>query len=58
MDSFLEGIQSVADSDEMVVDFANFCNEIHNKIGCKRGKNCKLNLFVSPLLDFSKKTSL
>ena len=47
MVSFFENLHSVAAS-------VNFCTVIHNQIGCKRGKDCYIGLFVNCLVNFLK----
>ena len=51
---FYENLHSVADSNDMIIDFANFCEKVHDKIECKR-EDCELNLFVGCLVEFLKK---
>ena len=51
---FYENLHSIADSDEMIIDFANFCEKVHDQIECKR-EDCELNLFAGCLVDFLKK---
>ena len=47
MVSFFENLHSVAAS-------VNFCTVIHNQIGCKRGEDCYIGLFVNCLVNFLK----
>ena len=47
---FYENLHSIADSDEMIIDFAIFCEKVHDQIGCKR-EDCELNLFAGCLVD-------
>ena len=51
---FYENIHSIADSNEMIIDFANFCEKVQEQIECKR-EDCELSLFAVCLVDFLKK---
>ena len=42
---FYENLHSIADSDEVIIDFANFCEKVHDQIECER-EDCELNLLV------------
>ena len=33
---FYENLHSIVDSNEMIIDFANSCQKVHNQIKCKR----------------------
>ena len=48
---FYENLHSIADSDEMIIDFAIFCEKVHDQIERKR-EDCELNLFAGCLVDF------
>ena len=51
---FYENIHSIADSNEMIIDFANFCEKVHEQIECKR-EDCEFSFFAASLVDFLKK---
>ena len=40
-----ENLHSIPDSDEVIIDFANFCEKVHDQIECER-EDCELNLLV------------
>ena len=48
---FYENLHSIANSDEMIIDFTNFCKKVHEQIEYK-GEDCELNLFAGWLVDF------
>ena len=51
MDPCFRRLYSLADNDNQIVDFANFCEKIHNFVNCDV-KNCRFQYFIGILSVF------
>lgn len=49
MGSFIEQITGISSKDETIIDFANFCSQLHIEIGCE-DQGCNFFSLVQDLM--------